>query len=367
MPGLGDLLGNLFRPQQPMAQQPGAMSDPMQGMGPMERFGYLRQNNPESLMSLAAGLMNGNMGAGFAAAGDSMGQHRREHMDRQESQRKENLTKRWLMSNKGMSDEEATMAMSNPAILGSYLKNGQGQGYINAGGGNLFNSETGEWVSAPGGGIDSVAGLQPVWLRDEKTGQPVLGQMRKDGTVVRSGMPEGTQAIGPYDVNFDKAAGSAAGKGTGEASVALPGVQHMAGKVAQQVEELKNDPYLGRMLGPVDSRLPNVSSDANRVQSKIQQLAGEAFLSARQALKGGGAITDYEGQKAEAALARLNTAQSEEDFKAALDEFNYHVQLGMHLLQQQAGQQRMEQGNTVPAPSGGNTRIRFNPVTGGFE
>jgi hypothetical protein len=60
-------------------------------------------------------------------------------------------------------------------------------------------------------------------------------------------------------------------------------------------------------------------------------------------LKGGGAITDYEGQKAEAALARLNQAQSVEDFNAALDEFNYHVQLGLHLLQQQAGKQRMEQ------------------------
>lgn len=352
MPGIGDFLGNMFQPQQ-MAQQPGeAFADPMQGMGPMQRFGYLRQNNPESLMSLAAGLMKGDMGAGFAAAGDSMGQHRKEFMQQQEGQRKENLTKRWLMSNKGLSDEEATMALSNPAVLGTYLKSGQDQGIINAGAGNLYNSETGQWLSAPGGGVEGVAGLQPVWLRDEKTGKPVLGQMRKDGTVVRSGMPDDTSAIGPYDVNFDKAAGSAAGKGTGEAAVALPGVQQMAGKVAEQVEALKNDPYLSRMLGPIDSRLPNVSQDSARVQSKIQQLAGEAFLSARQALKGGGAITDYEGQKAEAALARLNQAQSEEDFKAALDEFNYHVQLGMHLLQQQAGQRSMNQPTISPAEPG---------------
>jgi hypothetical protein len=353
MPGLGDLLGNMFRPQQ--VQQPGqAFADPMAGMGPMDRLGYMRQNNPEALMSLAAGLMNGNMGAGFAGAGQAMGRHREQYMEQQKAAQKENMTKRWLMADKGLSDEEATMAMSDPAILGTYLKTGQGQGYINAGGGNLFNSETGEWVSAPGGGVEGVAGLQPVWLRDEKTGRPVIGQLRKDGTIVRSGMPDGTEAIGPYDVNFDKAAGTASGKGSGEAAVALPGVRQMAGKVSEQVEALKNDPYLPRMLGPVDARLPNVTMDSARVQSKIQQLAGEAFLSARQALKGGGAITDYEGQKAEAALARLNQAQSEEDFKAALDEFNYHVQLGLQLLEQQASQQRMNQGGTIPAPGGGN-------------
>jgi hypothetical protein len=97
------------------------------------------------------------------------------------------------------------------------------------------------------------------------------------------------------------------------------------------------------MLGPMDSRLPNLSSDAARVQGKIDQLKGGAFLQARQMLKGGGAITDYEGQKAEAAFARMSTAQSVEDFNAALDEFNAAVQQGLAKLEAQAG------GGVTPA------------------
>ena len=69
-------------------------------------------------------------------------------------------------------------------------------------------------------------------------------------------------------------------------------------------------------------------------------------------LKGGGAITDYEGQKAEGAYARLNQAQTPEDFKAALDEFNFYVQQGLQKLQAQAGQQRMG-GGYPQQPQGG--------------
>ena len=64
---------------------------------------------------------------------------------------------------------------------------------------------------------------------------------------------------------------------------------------------------------------------------------GGAFLAGRQLLKGGGAITDFESQKAEAAFARLNQAQSPKDFKAALDDFNSAVQEGVRKLEQQAG------------------------------
>jgi hypothetical protein len=98
------------------------------------------------------------------------------------------------------------------------------------------------------------------------------------------------------------------------------------------------------MVGPVYGRLPNMTADAERVQQKIDQLKGGAFLQARQALKGGGAITDYEGKKAEEAYTRLSQAQSEGDFKAALDEFNYYVQQGLAKLQSQAGQRPLYQG-----------------------
>lgn len=121
--GLGGFLQSLIQPSQ-QAQMPGGLgqADPMSGMGPLQRLQYMRQNNPEALMGLAAGMMQGNLGSGLAMAGDQMAAHREAFTKRQDALRKENMTKRWLMTNKGLSDEEATMAMSNPEILGTYLQ-----------------------------------------------------------------------------------------------------------------------------------------------------------------------------------------------------------------------------------------------------
>lgn len=52
----------------------------------------------------------------------------------------------------------------------------------------------------------------------------------------------------------------------------------------------------------------------------MDQLKGKAFLEAFATLKGGGQITEVEGKKATDAIARLNTAQSEAEFKQSLRE-----------------------------------------------
>jgi hypothetical protein len=51
------------------------------------------------------------------------------------------------------------------------------------------------------------------------------------------------------------------------------------------------------------------------------QITGQAFLEARQLLKGGGAITDFEGRKAEGAVTRMSNSQSEGEFVKAAKEF----------------------------------------------
>jgi hypothetical protein len=53
----------------------------------------------------------------------------------------------------------------------------------------------------------------------------------------------------------------------------------------------------------------------------LDQIKGKQFMQAYQTLKGGGSITDMEGQKATDALARLNRRQSEKGFLQALDEY----------------------------------------------
>jgi len=70
----------------------------------------------------------------------------------------------------------------------------------------------------------------------------------------------------------------------------------------------------------MDIRNYTPGTDATNFKVILDQLKGKAFLQAFQSLKGGGQITEVEGKKATDAMARLNTAQSDEAFKEALVE-----------------------------------------------
>lgn len=76
---------------------------------------------------------------------------------------------------------------------------------------------------------------------------------------------------------------------------------------------LKNSAYL---FGLRDE--PFAGTDEASFMALQKQLQGKTFLEAYETLKGGGQITEVEGKKAEAAIARLDTAQKESDYKAAL-------------------------------------------------
>jgi hypothetical protein len=135
----------------------------------------------------------------------------------------------------------------------------------------------------------------------------------------------------------------AIGAARGEATAAAPGELALYNTLEFQVNDLLNDPYLPNMLGPVASRTPNITADAARVQSKMDQISGGAFLQARQLLKGGGAITDFESQKAEQAFIRMNAAQKPEDYRKAMMDFLDAVRAGLPKLE----------GQGAPAVGGG--------------
>lgn len=178
-------------------------------------------------------------------------------------------------------------------------------------------------------------GLQPIIGQDEN-GNVVIMQLGKDGTAIQTQLPEGVSPnLGLR--REEEARGAAAGKAAGEAMIDLPGARITADRTLALVDELYNDPYLDRMVGPLDSALPNVSASAARVQGRMDQLQGTAFLEAYNMLRGGGQITEVEGKKAEAAMARLKTAQNEEDYRAALMDFRNAVETGIRKLEARAG------------------------------
>ncbi len=103
------------------------------------------------------------------------------------------------------------------------------------------------------------------------------------------------------------------------------------------IDGLLADPALSQGLG-IEGFLRKplaelgLDEETARVRAKIDQVRGDVFLSAFATLKGGGQITELEGTKAEQAQARLSTAQSEEDIRAALNELKFYTELGIRRM-----------------------------------
>lgn len=159
---------------------------------------------------------------------------------------------------------------------------------------------------------------------DNKSGQAIGGPVRKEN----------------YQEAFDTGAGSAAGKAQAEAAATLPGDLALAEQAVSDLDALIDHPGLSSISGPFDQYRPSVAlGDQGRdALARFNQARGRAFLQAFEMLKGGGQITEIEGMKAEQAMARMDRALGDEEFKQALTDFRDAVKAGMDKLRQRAGQ-----------------------------
>jgi len=154
------------------------------------------------------------------------------------------------------------------------------------------------------------------------------------------------------EITFDPATGAMTikeGVGVGSAAPtsgdALRTSMTDAESVVALIDEIAKDPALPGVTGSweggggnnVDefsgTRRAYYGDAGLSVIQKIAQLQGNAWLGARALLKGGGAITDYESRKAEAAMARLSRAQGDKEFQAALTDLKTAIQDGMAKLE----------------------------------
>jgi hypothetical protein len=87
----------------------------------------------------------------------------------------------------------------------------------------------------------------------------------------------------------------------------------------------------------------------------LDQIKGKQFMQAYQTLKGGGQITEVEGQKATDALARLNRKQSERSFLQALDEYQGIVRNAATRAREKLPKAEPQQqaAGAVPSPAPG--------------
>lgn len=131
------------------------------------------------------------------------------------------------------------------------------------------------------------------------------------------------------------------------AQSALPKVEGQADSMIGSIDQLLASPGLPYITGlyskaPIVPNTPQAAADA-----LAKQLEGQSFLQAFESLKGAGQITEIEGQKATAAMGRLQRAQSLRDYRIALQELRGIVDSARN-----RARSRAQRG--APAPGAGS-------------
>lgn len=214
-------------------------------------------------------------------------------------------------------------------------------------------------------------------------GNPVLIQGGNKGSLNILDLPEGVSPNGRYekidlgtewlikdlttglsekipkDVSgeaYANAFGSEAGKAAAARIDALPGMLAKADNMLSTIDGVLNDPALDWSTGWLSFLQGIPGTDQYRVGQRALQLQGDAFLQAFESLRGGGAITEIEGQKATQAIGRLSTAQKAEDYRDALAELKGIIEEAKKRAQTNAGVapagDPAAEATTLPDPMG---------------
>lgn len=206
--------------------------------------------------------------------------------------------------------------------------------------------------------------------------QPVMGQLNKAGQFVKTQLPAGVQPMDPMALAGGKTGAQVDAKTAATARAALPGAEQTVAITRQAIDSIRSDPaaldeHFGKFLGIVPQQMiPVTIPGTKKAQFDVNQAqaGGQAFMQARQMLKGGGQITDYEGRRAEAAYSKMEAAASAGDkaqYLQALDEFEQAVEAGYQKLQAAANGAYSAGSDAVTG--GGQPTYTYNPATGELE
>lgn len=220
--------------------------------------------------------------------------------------------------------------------------------------------------------------LTPIYGTDAQ-GNPVVMQPNQRGEMQRSVMPEGVTvsrapikmdagthfvlmdpitrqpiATVPKDVGGAESA-KAQGKAQGVAAADLPQAISKAEEALAVSQKLRSHPglYWGTGATGIVPGIPG--TEQKEFVSLHDQAKGQAFLQAFQMLKGGGAITNIEGEKATQAIARLDRKLPRDAYLRALDDLDSVIKKGAETAKQKA--------NAAPtATPAGQPQIGFRGV-----
>lgn len=164
------------------------------------------------------------------------------------------------------------------------------------------------------------------------------------------------------DLSAAGAAGAAIGKDVATAKTGLSQIEDNARFLRGKVGELLKHP--GRDIATGASSLLPVVPGTKQADfvNRLDQLQGDAFLQAFESLKGGGQITEIEGQKAQQAINRMNRGTTEGEFNSAAKDFIAVVDALEKRTREKAGVKTEQQReiNQKPAKQGGVEMVDDN-------
>ncbi|MGR9384917.1 hypothetical protein [Rhizobium leguminosarum] len=326
------------------------------------------QNNSDTLLAAGAGLLGGAT-APQQVAGLAQGvAGARQKNKTLEFLRQQNPELAAAVESGALSGGDAYKLFYQQKLEAQKPKNN----YLTAGK-NIYDLDTKQWISPPGGadGGEQEYGLNPQYGVDAQ-GNPVILQLSKGGTSHQTALPPGVslskepikldagtewvildpitrQPVGRIPKNVAEAASQKEiGEAQGKAVAAAPGDLQAAQNALDMVESIRNDPNKGRGTG-FSSVLNSIPGTGGYdFSNKVDQAKSGAFLTAIQQMRGLGSLSNAEGGAATAAVNRMNTATSEPEFNAALDDYEKIVRQGAA-----RAQQRLQQGGgQVQAPPG---------------
>lgn len=165
------------------------------------------------------------------------------------------------------------------------------------------------------------------------------------------------------------------GENRATAKAALPGALQTAQEGIRLIDEMVGKPEIrdanGKVIQAATAPHPGFSdyvgatwkpgmrfiegSNASAFELRQKQIEGKAFLEAFNALKGGGSITEKEGEKGTAAIMRMNKASNEKEYVTAARELQDVLRSGMERARSKAGE-TSPVAPATPAPTTSNVR-----------
>ena len=307
------------------------------------RVNQVQQDNPEAFIALGAGLLNGDMAQGVAGMGKAIGDYRgdqrqadlqRQGWDRQDAR----FDKTFGLQQQQYDNQlaaQGTAKAQQAQQVNQTLKWAESTGdadVIGLAHAGMFPEafKVYQAKKAPNGGGEY--GLNLMYGTDAN-GNVVPMQPGKNGQAIRTAIPDGITPISPYDLNNQKAAGTAVGKGMGEQTVKAPSQIASTTQSIGLIDNILDDPGLSGITG-VEANFPTVFSSSKDVEAKVDQLKGRAFGDSIQQMVGLGALSDAEGKAILQGAARLDPYQSDAGFRQSL--MDLRNQVGMAQARAQA-------------------------------